>query len=107
MRMIRASLGDVGKRAPADVHDAHKPRGYERAAADAHGLWIDVRQLMRVMLASLRIDVKPAAADAHDAREPSDCGDTCGGCGYGVAADGMMRAERVAADAHDAREAWA
>ena len=28
---MRASLGDVGKRAPADVHDAHKPRGYERA----------------------------------------------------------------------------
>ena len=25
MRMMR-----VGKRAPADVHDAHKPRGYER-----------------------------------------------------------------------------
>ena len=95
---MRASLGDVGKRAPADVHDAHKPRGYERAAADAHGLWVDVRQLsaslppadvhdacrpcayeqnvrqlMRMMLASLRI-VKPAAADAHDAREPWGCG---------------------------------
>ena len=31
MRMMRSRLGDVGiKRAPADVHDAHKPRGYER-----------------------------------------------------------------------------
>ena len=53
MRMMRASLGDVGKRAPADVHDAHKPRGYERAAAVAHGLWVDVRQLMCMMHAGL------------------------------------------------------
>ena len=68
MRMMCASLGDVGKRAPADVHKAHKTRGYERAAADAHGLWVDVRQLVRRMLASLRIVAKPAAADAHDAR---------------------------------------
>ena len=74
MRMIRASLGDVGKRAPADVHDAHKPRGYERAAADAHGLWVDVRQLMRMMLSSLRIVAKPAAADAHDVCKPWGCG---------------------------------
>ena len=74
MRMMRASLGDVGTRAPAEVHDAHKPRGYECAAADAHGLWVDVRQLMRMMLASLRIVAKPAAADAHDALKAWGCG---------------------------------